>query len=38
MPASADQPFDVRLHENLQHALGDGPEEIAIASLLQEFG
>jgi hypothetical protein len=38
VPSRADQPFHVALHQNLQHRLGDGTQEVAVAGLLQQFG
>jgi hypothetical protein len=35
---SADQALDVGLHEELQHRLGDGAQEVAFSNLLHELG
>jgi TolB protein len=35
--ASADQPFDIGFHQDLQHGFRHGSQEIAIAALLQQF-
>jgi hypothetical protein len=34
----ADQPFQVTLHQQLQHRLGHGSQKIAFAGLLQQLG
>jgi hypothetical protein len=38
VPARADQSLHVRLHEELQHGLGDGAQEVGIPGLLQQLG
>ena len=38
MTAHADQALHVRLHQQLQHRLGDGTQEVAVAGLLQQLG
>jgi hypothetical protein len=38
VPPGADQPLDIGLHQDLQHALRHGSQEIAIAALLQQLG
>ena len=35
--AGADQPFDIGFHQDLQHRLGHGSQEIAVAALLQQL-
>ncbi|SFE71317.1 hypothetical protein SAMN04515678_11468 [Roseivivax sediminis] len=35
--ASADQPFDVVLHQGLEHRLGDGAEKVSLVVLLQQL-
>ena len=37
VPAGADQPFNVGLHQDLQHCLRHGSQEIAVAALLQQL-
>jgi hypothetical protein len=37
VPSGTNQAFHVGLHQDLQHCFGDGAQEVAIASLLQEF-
>ena len=37
MPAGADQAFDIGFHQDLQHRLRHGSQEIAIAALLQQL-
>ena len=37
MPASADQPLDVGLHQQLQDALGHSTQKVTVASLLQKL-
>jgi hypothetical protein len=37
-PACADQPFHVRFHDQLQHALGDSAQEIRVARLRHQLG
>src|SRR4051812_7727392 len=37
VPTGPDQSFDIGFHQDLQHRLGDGSQEIAIAALLQQF-
>jgi hypothetical protein len=37
MSAGADQAIHVGLHQDLQHALGNGAEEITVAGLLQQL-
>src|SRR5437764_5963638 len=37
VPAGADQAFDVRFHQDLQHRFRHGSQEIAIAALLQQL-
>jgi hypothetical protein len=37
VPTGADQPFDIGLHQDLQHRLRHGSQEIAVAALLQQF-
>jgi hypothetical protein len=36
MAAGADQPFDIGLHQDLQHGFRHSPEKIALAALLQQ--
>ena len=38
VPPGADQPFDIGFHQNLQHRLRHGSQEIAVAALLQQLG
>ena len=38
MLAGADQPFDIGLHQKLQHRLGDGAKEITAVLLGQKLG
>jgi hypothetical protein len=38
VPARADQALHVGLHQELQHGLGDGAQEIGIPGLLQQLG
>jgi len=38
VPAGADQPFDIGFHQDLQHCLRHGSQEIAVAALLQQLG
>ena len=38
MPAGADQPLDIGFHQDLQHRLRHGSQEIAVAALLQQLG
>lgn len=38
MPAGADQAFHIALHQDLQHRLGDGAQEVPVAGLLQQLG
>jgi hypothetical protein len=38
VPASADQPFNIGFHQDLQHRLRHGSQEISIAALLQQLG
>ena len=38
MPADADQAFDIGLHQDLQHRLGHGAQEVAVAGLLHQLG
>jgi len=33
----ADQPFNIGFHQQLQHRLGDGAQEIAVLALLQQL-
>ena len=37
VPAGADQPFDIGFHQDLQHRLRHGSQEIAVAALLQQL-
>ena len=37
VPASADQPLDVGLHQQLQDALGHSTQKVTVASLLQKL-
>jgi len=37
VPPGADQAFDIGLHQNLQHRLRHGSQEIAVAALLQQL-
>ena len=37
-PAGADQPLNIGLHDELQHALCHGTEEVLIAGLRQQLG
>ena len=37
VPASADQAFDIGFHQDLQHRLRYGSQEIAVAALLQQL-
>ena len=37
MPAGADQRFDVGVHDDLQHRLGQRTQEIAVVGLLDRF-
>jgi hypothetical protein len=37
VPASADQPLDVRLHQQLQDALGHSTQKVTVAGLLQKL-
>jgi hypothetical protein len=37
VPAGADQPFDIGFHQDLQHRLRYGSQEIAVAALLQQL-
>src|SRR5918912_766846 len=37
VPTGPDQPFDIGFHQDLQHRLSDGSQEIAIAALLKQF-
>ena len=37
MPPGADQPFDIGFHQDLQHRLRHGSQEIAVAALLQQL-
>jgi hypothetical protein len=34
VPTGADQTFDIGFHQNLQHRLRDGSQEITFAALL----
>jgi len=36
--AGADEAVDVGLHDDLQHALGDAAQEIAVSDLCHELG
>jgi hypothetical protein len=36
VPPGADQPFDIGLHQDLQHRLRHGSQEIAVTALLQQ--
>jgi hypothetical protein len=38
VPAGADQSFDIGFHQDLQHRLRHGSQEIAVAALLQQLG
>jgi hypothetical protein len=38
MAAGANQPFNIRLHEQLHHGLRDAAQEIAISGLRQQRG
>ena len=38
MPSGADQAVHIALHQDLQHRLGDGAQEIAVTGLLQQLG
>ena len=38
MPAGADQPVDIALHDQLQHRLGDRAKEVALIVLGQKLG
>src|SRR5207247_993946 len=37
VPAGADQPFDIGFHQDLQHRLRYGSQEIAVTALLQQL-
>ena len=37
VPAGTDQPFDIGFHQDLQHALRHGSQEVTIAALLQQL-
>ena len=37
MPPSADQTFDIGFHQDLQHRLRHGSQEISFAALLQQL-
>lgn len=37
VPASADQPLDVGLHQQLQDALGHSTQKVTVAGLLQKL-
>ena len=37
VPTSANQPLDVRLHQQLQDALGHGTQKVTVAGLLQKL-
>jgi len=37
VPASADQPLDVGLHQQLQDALGHSTQKVSVAGLLQKL-
>ncbi len=37
VPAGADQALHIGLHQELQHGLGHGPQEVALAGLLQQL-
>jgi hypothetical protein len=38
VPGGADQALHVGLHQQLQHRLGDGPQEVRVAALRQQLG
>jgi tryptophanyl-tRNA synthetase len=38
VPAGADQASHIVLHQDLQHRLGDGAQEVAVTGLLQQLG
>ncbi len=37
MPPGADQAFDIGFHQDLQHGLRNGSQEIRVAALLQQL-
>ena len=37
VPAGADQPLDIGFHQDLQHGLRYGPQEIIVAAILQQL-
>jgi len=37
VPPGADQTFDIGFHQDLQHRLRHGSQEIAVAALLQQL-
>jgi hypothetical protein len=37
IPPGADQTFDIRFHQQLQHCLRHGSQEIAVTGLLQQL-
>jgi hypothetical protein len=37
VPPGADQTFDIGFHQDLQHRLRHGSQEIAVATLLQQL-